>query len=139
MFVHTADISSGEYDDDYKDVVNSPKISTYPKSDPTRWTMLLDAILLGNNDTVIPLNTSVSGAPSDKAVVMLDSGTSYTSVDPYFLLLEIPALDTISLSYAPKSVCDAIYGSIQGATYSAALGQWIIPCDAEVDVALQFG
>ncbi|KAM5532274.1 hypothetical protein V8D89_014032 [Ganoderma adspersum] len=109
----------GEYDEDYKDVANSPKISTYPKSDPTRWTMLLDAILLGNNDTMIPLTTSVSGAPSDKAVVMLDSGTSYT--------------------YAPKSVCDAIYGTIQGATYSAALGQWIIPCDAEVDVALQFG
>ena len=51
--------------------------------------MLLDAILLGNNDSIIPLTTSVSGAPSDKAVVMLDSGTSYTSVDPYILLSEI--------------------------------------------------
>ncbi|KAI1796319.1 acid protease [Ganoderma leucocontextum] len=109
----------GEYDEDYKAVANSSKISTFPKSDPTRWTMLLDAILLGNNDTVIPLSTTVSGAPSDKAVVMLDSGTSYT--------------------YAPKAVCDAIYGNIQGATYSSALGQWIVPCDAEVDVALQFG
>lgn len=90
MSAHVDDLDSlGEYDDDYKDVANSPKISTYPKSDPTRWTMLLDAILLGNNDTIIPLSTSVSGAPSDKAVVMLDSGTSYTSVNPYFCVLEI--------------------------------------------------
>lgn len=92
MSTHATDPGSiGEYDEDYKDVANSPKISTYPKSDPTRWTMLLDAILLGNNDTVIPLTTSVSGAPSDKAVVMLDSGTSYTSVDLHSLLLEIHA------------------------------------------------
>ncbi|TBU33278.1 acid protease [Dichomitus squalens] len=109
----------GEYDDDYKDVANSPKISTFPASDPTRWTVLLDAIVLANNNTVIPLNTSVAGAPSGKAVVMLDSGTSYT--------------------YATKEVCDAIYGNTQGASYNSALGQWVVPCDAEVDIALQFG
>ena len=59
---------------------NSSKISTYPESDPTRWTILLDALLIANNNTVTPLTSSVSGAPSGKAVVMLDSGTSYTSV-----------------------------------------------------------
>ena len=79
-------VQSGEYDDDYKDVANSPKISTFPVSDPTRWTVLLDAILLANNNTVVPLNSTVPGAPSDKAVVMLDSGTSYTYVDPLLLL-----------------------------------------------------
>ncbi|KAH9846972.1 acid protease [Lenzites betulinus] len=107
----------GEYDDDYKAVANSPKIPTFPETDPTRWSILLDAFLVG--ETSVPLNSSVSGAPSAKAVVMLDSGTSYT--------------------YAPKAVCDAIYQNIAGATYSSALGQWVVPCSAEVDVALQFG
>lgn len=32
-----------------------------------------------------------------------------------------------------------MYGNIAGASYSSALGQWIVPCSAEVDVALQFG
>ncbi|KAI0352889.1 acid protease [Trametes cingulata] len=109
--------SIGEYDEDYKDVVNSPKIPTFPESDPTRWTVLLDAFLVGQN--AVSLTSDVAGAPSGKAVVMLDSGTSYT--------------------YAPKAVCDAMYGNIQGASYSSTLGQWVVPCDAEVDVALQFG
>ena len=56
--------------------MNSPKIPTYPVVDPMRWTVLLDALLIG--DSSIPLSTTVEGAPSDKAVVMLDSGTSYT-------------------------------------------------------------
>ncbi|EIW61303.1 acid protease [Trametes versicolor FP-101664 SS1] len=107
----------GEYDDDYKDVANSPKIPTYPVTDPMRWTVLLDAFLIGQGS--VALTSTVPNAPSDKAVVMLDSGTSYT--------------------YAPKAVCDAMYGNITGASYSSALGQWIVPCSAEVDVALQFG
>ncbi|KAI0719487.1 aspartic peptidase domain-containing protein [Cerioporus squamosus] len=110
--------SIGEYDEDYKDVANQPKISTYPENDPTRWTVLLDALLIGDSGSAT-LSSTVSGAPSGKAVVMLDSGTSYT--------------------YAPEDVCNAIYGSIQGASYNSALGQWIVPCDAEVDIALQFG
>lgn len=107
----------GEYEEEYGDVVNSPKIPTFPVADPMRWTVLLDALLMG--DSSIPLSTTVQGAPSDKAVVMLDSGTSYT--------------------YAPQAVCDAIYGTIQGAQYNNNLGMWIVPCDAEVDIALQFG
>ncbi|CDO76249.1 hypothetical protein BN946_scf184470.g7 [Trametes cinnabarina] len=107
----------GEYDDDYKDVANSPKIPTFPESDPTRWTVLLDALLVGPK--AVPLSSVVSGAPSGKAVVMFDSGTSYT--------------------YAPKDVCNAIYSGIQGASFSSTLQQWVVPCDAEVDIALQFG
>ncbi|RDX55693.1 acid protease [Lentinus brumalis] len=110
--------SIGEYDEEYKDVANQPKISTFPANDPMRWTVLLDALLIGDSGP-IALSSTVSGAPSGKAVVMLDSGTSYT--------------------YAPEDVCNAIYGSIQGASYNSGLGQWIVPCDAEVDIALQFG
>ncbi|KAI0750873.1 acid protease [Daedaleopsis nitida] len=109
----------GELEPEYAHVSSSPKISTFPVEDPTRWTVLLDAVLMGSSSISIPLKTNVTSAPSDKAVVMLDSGTSYT--------------------YAPQEVCDAIYGSVKGASYSDALGQWIVPCDAEIDLALQFG
>lgn len=109
--------SIGEYEPKYAAVQSSSPISTWPVSYPTRWTVLLDALLVGNKS--VSVSTTVSGAPSDKAVVVLDSGTSYT--------------------YAPTEICNAIYGGISGAKYDADLGQWVVPCDAEVDIALQFG
>lgn len=43
------------------------------------------------------------------------------------------------IRYAPVDVCTAIYGSVSGAKFDSSIGQWIVPCDAEIDVALQFG
>ncbi|KAJ7129676.1 aspartic peptidase domain-containing protein [Mycena epipterygia] len=108
--------SIGEYEPQYAAVMNGTAIPTWPVNSPNRWNVLLDALLVGN--TVVTPTTSVVGAPSNRAVVLLDSGTSYT--------------------YAPTAICDAIYSGVPGAQYSASLGQWIVPCDAEVDIALQF-
>ncbi|KAK7061718.1 acid protease [Favolaschia claudopus] len=109
--------SIGETDPQYSAVLDGPAIPTWPVSSPTRWNVLLDALLIDN--TVFTPNTSVTGAPANRAVVLLDSGTSY--------------------SYAPVDVCQAIYGGVPGAQYNASLGQWTVPCDAEIDIALQFG
>lgn len=108
--------SIGEYEPEYISVVNTTAIPTWPVTAPRRWNVLLDAVLVGKNKTVIPA-TTVPNAPSNKAVVLLDSGTSYT--------------------YAPTEICDAIYKDIPGARYEASLGQWIVPCSYEVDMALQ--
>lgn len=40
-------------------------------------------------------------------------------------------------SYAPPEVCDAIYSGVNGAKYDSGLGQWVVPCDAEIDMAIQ--
>ncbi|KAJ7498927.1 aspartic peptidase domain-containing protein [Mycena latifolia] len=109
--------SIGEYEPEYAAVMNATALSTWPVSSPSRWNVLLEALLVGN--TVVTPTTTVAGAPSNRAVVLLDSGTSYT--------------------YAPTAICDAIYSGVSGAQYSATLGQWVVPCDAEVDIALQFG
>ncbi|KAL6298287.1 aspartic peptidase domain-containing protein [Sparassis latifolia] len=109
--------SIGEYEPQYAAVQNSSTISTWPVSSPSRWNVLLDALLVGSN--TVSLSSSVSDVPSGKAVIMLDSGTSYT--------------------YAPTAVVDAIYGGISGAQYDLSVGQWIVPCTEEVDIALQFG
>ena len=42
-------------------------------------------------------------------------------------------------SYAPPEICNAIYGDVPGARFVPDLGQWTVPCDAEVDIALQIG
>ncbi|KAF7301671.1 Acid protease [Mycena indigotica] len=107
--------SIGEVEPQYASVMDKVPIPTWPISSPKRWNVLLDALLLGDG-TIISVNTTVPGAPSNRAVVLLDSGTSYT--------------------YAPPEICAAIYGRIPGAYLID--GQWVVPCSAEVDVALQF-
>jgi hypothetical protein len=109
--------SIGETEPQYAAVMNGTAIPTWPISYPNRWNVLLDALLVG--DTVVTPTTTVVNAPANQAVVLLDSGTSY--------------------SYAPTEICQAIYGGVPGAQYNASFGQWTMPCDAEVDIALQFG
>jgi len=109
--------SIGEYDSQYSAVANNAAIPTWPVNSPDRWSILLDAVIVGNQ-TITPSSTVV-GAPSNKAVALLDSGTSYT--------------------YASTEICNAIYGGVDGAEFDSSLGQWIVPCSTEIDMALQFG
>ncbi|KAL1755442.1 aspartic peptidase domain-containing protein [Schizophyllum commune] len=107
----------GEYVDEYKDVQKQTAIPTFPKTAPTRWTVLVDYLFVGDN-TISP-TTSVPGVQVNQAVALLDSGTSYT--------------------YAPDDIVDAIYKGVDGARFDSSLGQWVVPCDAEIDMALQIG
>ncbi|KAG6331747.1 hypothetical protein ID866_7341 [Astraeus odoratus] len=111
----TGSFSIGETDPQYANVTSTNKIPTWPVSSPTRWNVLLDSFIVGTQ--TISVSSSVSGVPSNKAVILLDSGTSYT--------------------YAPVDVCDAIYGGVSGAQYNTGLGQWVVPCDVEIDMAFQ--
>ncbi|EJD01502.1 acid protease [Fomitiporia mediterranea MF3/22] len=107
----------GELDPKYTAIENSNALSTWPVVHPSRWTILLDTVLVGTN--TVSVSSNVSGAPSGKAVVLLDSGTSY--------------------SYCPTDIAEAIYGGVNGAKYDPTQGMWTVPCDAEIDMALQFG
>ncbi|KAG5646556.1 hypothetical protein DXG03_002859 [Asterophora parasitica] len=110
----------GEYEPKYIAVANSTKIPTWPVTSPDRWNVLLDAVIINNlNESIVIPKTTVVGAPKNKAVVLMDSGSSFT--------------------YAPKAICDAIYGSISGARFDESIGQWIVPCDHEINMALQIG
>ncbi|TDL14681.1 acid protease [Rickenella mellea] len=109
--------SIGEYEPAYAAVANEPMIPTWPLDDPSRWTVLMDSFTVGSQ--TFSVSTNVVGAPVKNAVVLVDSGTSYT--------------------YLPQDAARAIYGGVTGAHFSDSLGQWVVPCDAEIDLALQFG
>jgi saccharopepsin len=117
----TADVQGtfliGELDPDYSAVNQTPPIPTFPVANPTRWTVLLEDILVAGGNTVVPITSTVPNAPSNRAVALLDSGTSY--------------------SYASPEVCDAIYGNISGAQLDPQSGLWSVPCNTEIDVAMQ--
>ena len=108
-------ITIGEYVPEYKQIEQTPAISTWPTKNPTRWNILLEAFHVGA--TPVKVTSNISDAPVNRAVVLLDTGTSYT--------------------YAPSKVCEAIYSGIPGAQYDSSAQLWLIPCDQEVDVALQ--
>jgi saccharopepsin len=126
-------LRAGEVDPRYQSILNTDPIPTFPVISPNRWSVLVDSIVVGSKQ--IPLTTSVADAPSTKAVVLLDSGTSYSFVQ-FAIFCCFPAPDTMH-RYASPEVCKAIYGSVQGARLDSNLGQWVVPCDAEIDVALQ--
>jgi saccharopepsin len=66
----------GEYEDDFKSVAQTNEIPTWPVNAPSRWNVLLEALIVGQ--TIVPVTTNVTGAPSNRAVALLDSGTSFT-------------------------------------------------------------
>ena len=66
----------GETEPEYANVIGSNRISTWPIKNPYRWNVLIDAVIV-NTSVVVP-STKVSGAPSNKAVALMDSGSSYT-------------------------------------------------------------
>lgn len=68
--------SIGEYEPEYKAVADEPKISTWPVHAPTRWNVLLESFVVGNQ--TISVKTIVDDAPTNRAVVLMDSGTTYT-------------------------------------------------------------
>jgi len=65
----------GEVDKKYAQVVGSNHIPTWPIRNPYRWNVLVDAVI-ANGSIIVP-KSRVVGAPSNKAVTLMDSGTSY--------------------------------------------------------------
>ncbi|KZV74787.1 acid protease [Peniophora sp. CONT] len=71
---------------------------------PTSWGVPLDAMAV--NGKKVALNSSLKGAPSGKAITLLDTGTGLAVVPPY--------------------VMDAMYSAYDGAYKHN--GTWILPC-----------
>ena len=104
----------GEVDDKYAAIQSTDHIPLYPPKGSTRWTVLMDSF--ASDGVSHELTSLVQGVPEGRAVVLLDTGTTY--------------------SYADPSVAQAIYGNIQGARLDGSLGQWIVPCNAGIYLTL---
>ena len=71
-------IRSGEYDSQFANIANNAPIPTWPVQSPVRWNVLIDAVIV-NNTITVP-TSSVDDAPSNKAVALIDTGSSYSCV-----------------------------------------------------------
>ena len=105
----------GEYDPDYANVTNSPKLAQYPE-DGYRWTTLLEGIYIDGKS--IPLTSMIKGVPAGRLLPLLDTGTP--------------------TAWFPAPLWNSIYSSIPGAVkYSEDL--WLVPCNTTTIVELEFG
>jgi hypothetical protein len=101
-------------DEKHAVVQSTDHIPLYPPSGTSRWTLLLDSF--ASDGVSHNLTSRISGVPQDRAVVLLDTGTTY--------------------SYAQPSIAQAIYGNITGAHLDQTRGQWIVPCTAGIHLTL---
>jgi len=104
----------GEVDDKHAAVQDTDHIPLYPARGSSRWTLLLDSF--ASDGVSHGLTSTISGVPNGRAVILLDTGTTY--------------------SYAGPSVAQAIYGNIPGAHLDKTLGQWIVPCTTGIHLTL---
>ena len=111
----SGEMTIGEYIQEYEQIEQTHAIPTWPVKNPERWNVLLEAVHVGASPVLV--TSKIPKAPTNRAVALLDTGTSY--------------------SFAPPEVCQAIYGGIPGATFDPTSQLWLLPCNQEVDVALQ--
>ncbi|VDC07265.1 unnamed protein product [Peniophora sp. CBMAI 1063] len=74
-----------------------------------RWTVPVDAMAV--NSKTLALESAIQGAPSGKAIALIDTGTSKAMVS--------------------QAVLSAMYSGIPDAWYSTGLGVWVVPCTAD--------
>ena len=78
--------------------------------------MVLDAVSV--DGVGIPMKSSVRGAPKDKAIALLDTGSSIVR--------------------GPRTAVNAIYAAIPGSFYDESSMFWFLPCLRITNVAFGF-
>ncbi|KAG8214531.1 aspartic peptidase domain-containing protein [Butyriboletus roseoflavus] len=122
---YPGDLAVGEVLADYQDIFNQPRhpVTLAPLASGQHWQTLLDVNgIIGPNGKPIQIKTQVTGAQTQNATVVFDTGFTLPQVPPY--------------------VAQALYGGIPGAvlTNLSSLGEiWVLPCDQEVNATFLFG
>lgn len=106
----------------YESVTSQPKLPVAELKNSSRtdqhWTTLLNSITAPKGE-LIELESIVKHTADGKLVTVLDSG--------------------FTLPQVPRHVADAIYGVVEGAEYDTSNGWWVIPCQQELNVSVNFG
>jgi hypothetical protein len=107
----------------FEAITSQPKLPVFEVHKLTKrdqhWQITLDKDgIIGPDGQVIQHNTIVHGVDGH-LVAVLDSGFTFPQV--------------------PRSVSDAIYGRVPGASYDTGQEIWMIPCDIEVNLTFSIG
>jgi hypothetical protein len=120
----TGQITVSEFVSGYESVASQPKLSVkdvpFLDTSSQHWAILTDKNgVIGPDGNVLSFESIVPHIRGGQLVAVLDSG--------------------FTLSQVPRKMADAIYGRVQGASYSADDGAWMVPCDQQLNISFIFG
>ncbi|TDL30218.1 acid protease [Rickenella mellea] len=121
----TGQITISEYVTGFENIAQAPKLPILKVPGLTdadqHWQILTDKDtgVIGPDGQPIQMKSIVPKAPDGQYVAVLDSG--------------------FTLPQVPRKMSDAIYGRVPGAAYNEKMGIWTIPCDALINLSLNFG
>jgi len=119
----TGQITVSEIISGYENVTSQPKLwlkDAFMDSSNQHWAIVTDKNgVIGPGGDVIAVESIVKHVSGGKMVAVLDSGFTFSQV--------------------PRKISDAIYGRVQGATYSTQDQMWKVPCKQNLSLAFIFG
>jgi hypothetical protein len=118
----TGQITISELVSGYENVTSQPKLylkDAFMDASNQHWAIVTDANgVIGPDGNPIVVESIVPHISGGKLVAVLDSGFTYSQV--------------------PRKMSDAIYGRVQGASYSTQDGLWYVPCTQYLNLSFVF-
>lgn len=105
----------GELDSNFSAILDAPQLNVV---EPRAWEVLMDGMSI-NGQLMEGGSTNPQLQGTNKTTAILDTGSSGAAI--------------------PKSYIDAIYGSVPGAYFNETADDYVVPCDAKLNVSFVFG
>jgi hypothetical protein len=119
----TGQVTISEFISGYESIASQPKLylkNAFMDASNQHWAVVTDSNgVIGPDGSSISVESIVPHVSGGKMVAVLDSGFTYSQV--------------------PRTMSDAIYGRVQGASYSTNDGLWYVPCDQYLNLSFVFG
>ena len=119
----TGQITVSEVISGYENVTSQTKLwlkDAFMDANNQHWAVVTDNNgVIGPDGNAISEDSIVRHISGGKLVAVLDSGFTFSQV--------------------PRKMSDAIYGRVQGATYSTQEGLWKVPCTQNLSISFVFG
>jgi len=119
----TGQVTVSELVSGYESIASQPKLylkDAFMDSSNQHWAVITDDDgVIGPDGSSISVESIVPHVSGGKLVAVLDSGFTFSQV--------------------PRKMSDAIYGRVQGASYSESDAIWYVPCTQYLNMSFVFG
>lgn len=136
----TGQFTIGEPVKGFENITSAPKLDVITVPGLTdrdqHWQMYTDVDgVIGPDGLPIKADSIVPKAPDGQLVAVIDSGFTLPQVSCF--IGYIPNM--LTSFQVPRTMSDAIYGRVQGASWNAANQVWTIPCTQMLNISIKFG
>lgn len=137
----TGQFTIGEPVKGFENITSAPKLDVIKVPGLTdrdqHWQMYTDVDgVIGPDGQPIKVDSIVPKAPDGQLVAVIDSGFTLPQVST---AVEVSCTCFDPHIQVPRTMSDAIYGRVQGASWNVANQVWTIPCSQMLNISIKFG